>query len=88
MTLDTYLKEIKDHMRTNKMDWFNRCELVDGHVVSLKFYGKSIQSLKVDGLSHGGLYDIPTQREFLAYVAQAINDSDTAPEFYIENKEV
>ena len=72
MTSKEFIKEVRDHLRNRKGAWYNHLRLVDGHEVGLKFYGRSIQILRIDGLDHGGLWDIPTQKAFVAYIEGAM----------------
>lgn len=72
MTSKEFIKEIRDHLRHHKGEWYNHLRVVDGHEIGLKFYGHSIQILRIDGVDHGGLWDIPTQKAFVAYVEGAM----------------
>lgn len=72
MTKTEYLAKVKSHLRNKKSEWFMSSDLVDGKAVLLKFYGKSIQRLVIDGQHHGGLYDIPTQKKMIEYISDAI----------------
>lgn len=72
MTSKEFIKEVREHLRNHKGEWYNHLRLVDGHEVGLKFYGHSIQTLRIDGVDHGGLWDIPTQKAFVAYVEGAM----------------
>lgn len=72
MTSKEFIKEIRDHLRNHKGEWYNHLRLVDGHEIGLKFYGHSIQILRIDNVDHGGLWDIPTQKAFVAYVEGAM----------------
>lgn len=74
MTTNEFLAIVKNHLRNHKGEWFNAAHTVDGHYVQLKFYGMSIQAMRVDGLEFGGLYDIPTQRAFLATIRQNVEE--------------
>lgn len=69
-----FLADVKSHLRNNKNEWYNKKLEVDGHVVGLKFYGKSIQRMEKDGMNYGGLYDIPTQKAFLAVIEEMLAD--------------
>lgn len=71
MTKIEFLADVKSHLRNNKGNWYNKRMDVEGLNVGLKFYGKSIQRLEVNGINYGGLYDIPTQKEFLQYIESA-----------------
>lgn len=69
MTKEEYLQDVKNHLRNNKNEWYNKRVLVDGHSVGLKFFGKDMQRMEVDGIQYGGLYDIPTQKAFLKTIS-------------------
>lgn len=72
MTSKEFIKEVREHLRNHKGEWYNHLRLVDGHEIGLKFYGRSIQILRINGVDHGGLWDIPTQREFVKYLEGAL----------------
>lgn len=72
MTSKEFIKEVREHLRNHKGEWYNHLRLVDGHEVGLKFYGLSIQILRIDGVDHGGLWGIPTQKAFVAYIEGAM----------------
>lgn len=73
MTRKEYLLKIKEHLRNHKKEWFNSLDIVDGKTVGLKFYGRSIQRLTVNGVDFGGMWDIPTQKAFLAEIEKALD---------------
>ncbi len=72
MTKQEFLNKVKTHMRTRKNEWFNEMNEVDGHMVGLKLYGKSIQNMTIDGMSTGGMWDIPTQKKVLEIISEKI----------------
>ena len=73
MTRKEYLTGVKEHLRNHKREWFNSLDIVDETHVGLKFSGRSIQRLTVDGVDFGGLWDIPTQKAFLAEIEKALD---------------
>lgn len=72
MTKQEFLTMVKNHMRTHKNEWLNGTFEVDGHMVGLKLYGKSIQNMTIDGMSTGGMWDIPTQKKVLEIISEKI----------------
>lgn len=68
MSKAEFLKMVKDHMRNFKNQWLNGTFEVDGHKVAIKLFGKSIQRLEIDGLSCGGIWDIPTQKQVIEHI--------------------
>jgi hypothetical protein len=72
MTKTEFILDIKNHLRNKKNEWYNKRIEVDGKIVGLKFYGKSVQKLEIDGLNYGGLWDIATQKEMIEYITKDI----------------
>lgn len=68
MSKAEFLKMVREHMRTNKNSWLIGNYEVDGHNVGIKLFNKSIQNLVIDGLSCGGRWEIPTQKEVIQHI--------------------
>ena len=72
MTKAEFISDIKNHLKTKKNEWYNKRIEVDGKNVGLKFYGKNVQKLEIDGLDRGGLWDIATQKKMIEYITKDI----------------
>lgn len=74
MTKAEFIAMVKNHMRNNKNTWLNGTFEVDGHIIGIKLFDKSIQNMTIDGLSTGGMWDIPTQKKVLEIISRYIGE--------------
>lgn len=74
MTKSDFLAMVKNHMRKHKNEWLNGTFEVDGHIIGIKLFGKSIQRMTIDGLNTGGMWDIPTQKMVLEIISEYIGE--------------
>lgn len=74
MTTQELLTEIKYHMRHYKESWYGFAGMVDGKAVQIRLYGKSIDRLRINGIEHGGIWDMGTQKAVLNYIENALNN--------------
>ena len=74
MSKQEFLKMVKDFMRNYKNQWLKTQVEVEGHIIEIHLFNKSVPTFKIDGMHAAIGWDIPTQKEVIERIDRYLKE--------------